>query len=299
MKKFLILLLITPTLVWGQVKSGTSYSEHPAYDVITDSYRVFESGTEAELRALFTEDAKIWAPGEKEAGTVDEEVTNMLWWQENFKDIKFSVMKGATQDIIKYKGDKKGVWTMDWMVFSATHKTSGLPVKVNIHSNSYVTKEGKIAMSEKHFDRESAGAQIQASFGWKRNGRVYDEHPIIDKLNEMVAHFEAGEIAELATYFSEDAKFYRQGTNGSLDLEERTATWNQEVAKNSVRDLEQSGYPDAIYYSKDEGQWVVQSWWWVNNTDAETGEKIRRNLHMIHSFNKDGKVDSEIIYMTN
>ena len=60
----------------------------------------------------------------------------MLWWQENFKDIKFSVMKGATQDIIKYKGDKKGVWTMDWMVFSATHKTSGLPVKVNIHSNS-------------------------------------------------------------------------------------------------------------------------------------------------------------------
>jgi len=55
-----------------------SYSEHPAYDLITDSYRVFESGTEAELRALFTEDAKIWAPGEKEAGTVDEEVTNML-----------------------------------------------------------------------------------------------------------------------------------------------------------------------------------------------------------------------------
>ena len=88
MKKFLILLLITHTLVWGQVKSGTSYSEHPAYDVITESYRVFESGTEAELRALFTEDAKIWGPGEKEAGTVDEEVTNMIWWQENFKDIK-------------------------------------------------------------------------------------------------------------------------------------------------------------------------------------------------------------------
>ena len=123
--------------------------------------------------------------------------------------------------------------------------------------------------------------------------------PIIDKLNEMVAHFEAGEIAELATYFSEDAKFYRQGTNGSINLEERTATWNQEVAKNSVRDLEQSGYPDAIYYSKDEGQWVVQSWWWVNNTDAESGEKTRRNLHMIHSFNEDGKVDSEVIYMTN
>lgn len=299
MKKLVILFALIPVLGWSQVKSGTSYSKHPAYDVITETYRIFESGTEAELRALFAEDAKIWGPGDKEADTVDEEVKNMLWWQENFSDIKFTVMKGATPDIIKYKDDKKGVWTMDWMVFSAVNKTSGLPVKVNIHSNNYVTNEGKIAMSVKYFDSESAGEQVQASLGMHRNGRVYDEHPIINKLNEMVAHFEAGEISELAAYFADDVAFYRLGVKGYLNLEERTATWNEEVKRSSVRKLEQSGYPDAIYYSKDEGQWVVLSWWWVNNTDAETGEETREYLHMSHNFNNDGKVTREVLYMAN
>ena len=299
MKKLVILFALIPVLGWSQVKSGTSYLEHPAYDVITETYRIFESGTEAELRALFAEDAKIWGPGDKEADTVDEEVKNMLWWQENFSDIKFTVMKGATPDIIKYKDDKKGVWTMDWMVFSAVNKTSGLPVKVNIHSNNYVTNEGKITMAVKYFDSESAGEQVQASLGMHRNGRVYDEHPIINKLNEMVAHFEAGEISELATYFADDVAFYRLGVKGYLNLEERTATWNEEVKRSSVRKLEQSGYPDAIYYSKDEGQWVVLSWWWVNNTNAETGEETREYLHMSHNFNNDGKVTREVLYMAN
>ena len=299
MKKLVLALALIPLLGWSQVKSGVTYSEHPAYDVITKSYQIWESGTEAELRALYAEGAKFWGPGDEEANNIDQEVSNMLWWQENFSDIKYTVMKGATPDIIKYEDDDKGAWTMDWMVFSAVNKTSGKAIKVNIHSNNYVTKEGKITMSMSHFDRESAGEQIQASFGLHRNGRVFDEHPIIDKLNKMVAHFEAGEISELASYFSEDAAFYRLGVDGKLNLEERTATWNQAVAANSVRKLEQSGYPDAIYYSRDKGQWVVLSWWWVNNTNAETGEKTREYLHMSHDFNSEGKVTREVIYMAN
>ena len=299
MKKLILAIALIPLLGWSQVKSGVTYSEHPAYDVITKSYQIWESGTEAELRALYAEGAKFWRPGDEEANNIDEEVSNMLWWQENFSDIKYTVMKGATPDIIKYEDDDKGAWTMDWMVFSAVNKTSGKAVKVNIHSNNYVTEEGKITMSMSHFDRESAGEQIQASFGWHRNGRVFDEHPIIDKLNKMVAHFEAGEISELASYFSEDASFYRLGVDGKLNLEERTATWNQAVSTNSVRKLEQSGYPDAIYYSRDKGQWVVLSWWWVNNTNAETGEETREYLHMSHDFNSDGKVTREVLYMAN
>ena len=258
-----------------------------------------ESGTEAELRALYAEDAKFWGPNDEEANNIDQQVGNMLWWQENFSDIKFTVMKGATPDIIKYEDDDKGAWTMDWMVFSAVNKKSGKSVKANINSNNYVTDEGKITMSMSHFDTESAGAQIQASFGLHRNGRVYDEHPFIDTLNKMVAHFEAGEITELASYFSEDAAFYRLGVDGKLNLEERTATWNQAVATYSVRKLEQSGYPDAIYYSRDKGQWVVLSWWWVNNTNAETGEVTREYLHMSHDFNSEGKVTREVLYMAN
>ena len=229
MKKGVILLALIPVLGWSQVKSGTSYSEHPAYDVIIGTYRVFESGTEAELRKLYAEDAKIQGPGDTEAGTVDTKISNLLWWQEKFSDIKIIVLKGATPDIIKYESDKKGVWTMDWMVFSAMNKISGLPVKLNFQMNNYVTNEGKITMSATYFDNESAGDQIQASLGMHRNGCVYDEHPIINTLNKMVPHFEAEEILELATYFADDVAFYGSGVNGKLNLQERTAVWHQEV----------------------------------------------------------------------
>ena len=299
MKKLAIVLALIPVLGWSQVKSGVSYSQHPAYDVVTAMHQVWESGTEAELRAIYAEDAKIWDPGAEEAIGIDREAKGMNWWHENFSDITITTMKGATPDIIKYKDDKEGVWAMEWMVFSAVNKTSGDTVSTKLHSMHYVTNEGKINMTANYWDRETFGAQIQASRGMHRNGRVYDEHPIINTLNEMVAHFEAGEITELATYFTDDAEFYRLGVEGNLNLEERTATWHQAVATNSVRDLEQSGYPDAIYYSRGEGQWVVQSWWWANNTNAETGEVTREYLHMSHDFNDEGKVTREVIYMAN
>ena len=44
MKKVLILLLALPFVGFGQKKSGVVYSEHPAYDVVTQSYRVWETG---------------------------------------------------------------------------------------------------------------------------------------------------------------------------------------------------------------------------------------------------------------
>ena len=299
MKKLAIVFALIPVLGWSQVKSGVSYSQHPAYDVVTAMHQVWESGTEAELRAIYAEDAKIWDPGAEEAIDIDREAKGMNWWHENFSDITITTMKGATPDIIKYKDDKEGVWAMEWMVFSAVNKTSGDTISTKLHSMHYVTNEGKINMTANYWDRETFGAQIQASRGMHRNGRVYDEHPIINTLNEMVAHFEAGEITELATYFTDDAEFYRLGVEGNLNLEERTATWHQAVATNSVRDLEQSGYPDAIYYSRGEGQWVVQSWWWANNTNAETGEVTREYLHMSHDFNDEGKVTREVIYMAN
>ena len=106
MKKLAIALALIPVLGWSQVKSGVTYSEHPGYDVVTESYRIWESGTEADLRGIYTEDAKIWGPGDDEAGTVDDEVKGMIWWQENF-DISFTNMDPATPDIISTKEKKE------------------------------------------------------------------------------------------------------------------------------------------------------------------------------------------------
>ena len=86
MKKVLFLLLALPLVGFGQKKSGVVYSEHPAYDVVTESYRVWETGyRRRSSEHLYAEDAKIWGPGDDEPGNIDDEVGGMLWWQENFE----------------------------------------------------------------------------------------------------------------------------------------------------------------------------------------------------------------------
>ena len=296
--KRIALLMLLPLLAVGQKQRvGSVYSEHPAYDVVKESYRVWESGTEEELRALYAEDAKIWGPGDKEAGDVDGEVQGMLWWQKNF-DVTFLEMNPARHFTTQYRSNK-GAYVFDWMMFRGIHKESGDTVEGPLHSTYFVNDDGKIAMSISYFDRETIGAQIQESFGWHRNGRVYDEHPLIDKLNTMVNHFEEGELDELQDYFTEDAAFYRLGDEKKYSLEERRGQWDRFVSATTNRKLEQSGYPDAIYYSRGEGAWVVYSWWWENFTNAATGEVSREYLHMTHTFNEDGKCVREIIYTAN
>jgi hypothetical protein len=51
-----------------------------------------------------------------------------------------------------------------------------------------------------------------------------------------------------------------------------------------------------VYYERNES-WTVYSWWWANNTNAETGEVTKKFLHLVHNFNNEGKVTSEGLYL--
>ena len=69
MKKVLILLLALPLVGFGQKKSGVVYSEHPAYDVVTESYRIWETGQKKNSEHFMPKMLKIWGPGDDEPGT--------------------------------------------------------------------------------------------------------------------------------------------------------------------------------------------------------------------------------------
>jgi len=298
MKKVLILLLILPLVGFGQKKRGVVYSDHPGYDVVKESYKVWEAGTEADLRVLYAEDAKIWGPGDDEAGTMDDEVGGMLWWQENF-DISITNMDPATPDIIQYKGEK-GVWTLDWMTFTGINKKSGDTVSGPLHTANYVNEDGKIEMTVNYYDRESIGAQIQESFGMHRNGRIYDEHPYIEILKEVVAGWEAGDADAMATHFADDCTFHRLGDGDGYrdkDLAFRKESWSAGIATTTSRKMNVYGYPDAINYQKGEGGWEILSWWNHTFVSAETGEEDTVFLHLSHSFNNDGKITREVLWV--
>jgi len=54
------------------------------------------------------------------------------------------------------------------------------------------------------------------------------------------------------------------------------------------------GYPDGLQYDKD--PFTVQSWWVVTAVNKKTQKSAKFYLVQFDTFNKDGKIDTEVTY---
>jgi hypothetical protein len=299
MKKIIFLVLLCHLSLFAQQKSGTTYSSHPALDAINAMNKAFVEGDLKAYATFFSPDVKIYSIGETKSTDLKRDLENTEWWVKNF-DLTITRSEGVRPDVIQYKDNKKGVWVMDWTNFLAVHKISGDTVKTWFHDEYFINTDNKITTWLTYYSLEDLGAQIQNSFGAHRNGRVYDEHPIIESVEALVAAWVAGEPEKMATHFAADAKFYRLGEGDGfkgITLDEMKAKWTAGVSSTRERNMTVYGYPDAIYYEKGEGGWQVHSWWNYTNVDAKTGKESKGFVHMNHSFNADRKISSELIWL--
>lgn len=301
MKNLIIILSLAPLAAMAQTtKSGIVYSSHPALEAVEAMNNAFVNGDPEAYATYFSPDVEIYSIGDTEPSDLKRDLEISEWWVKNF-DITISRSEGANPDVIKYKGDNKGVWVMDWTEFLAINKTSGDTVKTWFHDEYYVNNENKITKWFQYFNENDLGAQIQNSFGAHRNGRIYDEHPLIDKVESLTKAYEAGDVDKMASYFSEDAKFYRKGGGDfepyeKVSLEDRISIWKKEITANPKRIMEEYGYPDAIRYEKGDGGWEVLSWWYHVGINAE-GEEDRTFIHLSHSFDNEGKISREVLWV--
>jgi hypothetical protein len=295
----MLLVLLCHLNLFAQQKSGTTYSSHPALDAINAMNKAFVEGDLKAYATFFSPDVKIYSIGETKSTDLKRDLENSEWWIKNF-DLTITRSEGVKPDVIQYEDNKKGVWVMDWTNFLAVHKISGDTVKTWFHDEYFVNNDNKITTWMTYYNQEDLGAQIQNSFGAHRNGRVYDEHPIIESVEALVAAWVAGDPEKMATLFAADAKFYRLGEGDGfkgITLDEMKAKWTAGVSSTRERNMTVYGYPDAIYYEKGEGGWQVHSWWTYTNVDAKTGKESKGFVHMNHSFNSDRKISSELIWL--
>jgi hypothetical protein len=299
MKKIIFLVLLCHLSLFAQQKSGTTYSSHPALDAINAMNKAFVAGDLKAYETFFSPDVKIYSIGETKSTDLKRDLENSEWWVKNY-DLTITRSEGVRPDVIQYEDNKKGVWVMDWTDFVAVHKISGDTVKTWFHDEYFVNNDNKITTWMTYYNQEDLGAQIQNSFGAHRNGRVYDEHPIIESVEAVIAAWVAGDPEMMATHFAADAKFYRLGEGDGfkgITLDEMKAKWTAGVSSTRERNMTVYGYPDAIYYEKGEGGWQVHSWWTYTNVDAKTGKESKGFVHMNHSFNSDRKISSELIWL--
>ena len=140
---------------------------------------------------------------------------------------------------------------------------------------------------------------VFVTYAQKQNGKVFIEHPEIEKTTKLWQAIVDGDKEAYVTLFSDSAIFIYNGSRDFEKLEEHIDGfgWLSEEFQNLKVVDDTPAYPDAIEY--DSGGTWVQDWKRMTGIHTKTGIRLDLPIHSLFSFNADGKITSFHRYFNN
>ena len=133
------------------------------------------------------------------------------------------------------------------------------------------------------------------SQGVVKNGTIYKQHPYITAVLQLNTLFARGDTVAVARFYADTARFI-DATNPMKpsNLAQAKATWHDILTNWDIVSMKQIGYPDGLEYTS--SPFTVQSWWEVTTVNKKTQKKVTFEEVVFDSFNKAGKITSELSY---
>ena len=129
----------------------------------------------------------------------------------------------------------------------------------------------------------------------ERNGDIFIKHPYIEILNKTNMAYLANDTASNRMFYADTARFWASGMTKSVGYYDNLKHWADDFSYYDSIRLEPTGYPDYLAY-KDQDAKVVQSWGKWFGKSKKTGKTLRVDYVQFDNFNKDGKIEFEMIY---
>lgn len=295
MKKFtlLILLVLPVLLVKAQKESGTVYSEHESIAKTKALWESFVKGDKAEFCDFFADTVDVFINGERNT-LLKEKMGNRIDWWKEVEQLTIKDDTPATPDALHYSTGQ--LWVQDWLRVTGIHKNSGVVIDWPIHNLYSFNKEGKIRYFIQYFNNDLY-EEINNSGRTIENGVVYIHHPYISSVRKLINAICSEDIGAWKAFFDPKVQFYNLTLKygESKDLATRSKELEQQYAENSNIRMKQFGYPDCIYYAKDDS-YVVYSWWIISYEDKNGVKREEIPILLTHVFNKEGKIVNEVLY---
>ncbi len=297
-KVFLLIIAISLGLInYAQENNGVVYSKHPAIEKTKNLWSAFVKGDKAAFGAFLADTMVAIRNGSDDVIKKEDYVAGLDWWSTEFENLKVVDDSPAYPDAIDYK--KGGLWVQDWLLITGTHKKSGINLNLHMHNLYSFNKAGKIAAIFSYYNNDQF-EEINTSGSIQENGKIYINHPYIVTVRKAVNAYCSQNLDALAGYFSPNASFSNSTMKWgeSKDLTARKKAWAENFANSDNIKMKQVGYPDCIYYAKNDS-YTVYSWWVWSGTTKKDGKKVEFPLMLAHSFDKDGKIISEDSYYSS
>lgn len=299
MKKFLIfsLVVFVGLVSFAQENNGTVYSQHPAIEKTKKLWAAFEKGDKAAFGAFLADSMVAIKNGSETPQKKEDYLKGLDWWSTEFDNLKVVDDSPAYPDAIDYT--KGGLWVQDWLLITGTHKKSGINLNLHMHNLYSFNKAGKISAIFLYYNTNQFEA-INSSGTTQENGKIYINHPYINSVRKLVNAYCAKNLAALTENYSPDATFSNSTMKWgeSDDVAKHKKDLEGQFANNDNIKMKQVGYPDCIYYAKD-NIYVVYSWWVWSATSKKDGKKVEMPLMLSDSFGADGKIVSEEAYYSS
>jgi ketosteroid isomerase-like protein len=299
MKKILLLAIsfFVVLLINAQEKNGTVYIKHPAIDKTKNLWSAFEKGDKAAFGAFLADSMVAIYNGSSDFQKKEDYLKSLDWWSTEFENLKVVDDAPGYPDAIDYT--KGGLWVQDWLLITGTHKKSGINLNLHLHDLYSFNKDGKITSLSLYFNNNQF-EEITSSGATQENGKIYINHPYIITVRKYINAYCAKNIVAMSEFYSPDAVFSNSTMKWgeSMDLEANKKDLEQQFAKFDNIKMRQVGYPDCIYYAKNDS-YVVYSWWVWSGISKANGKKIESPVMLSYSFNKEGKIVSEEAYYSS
>ena len=224
-------------------------------------------------------------------------VRTIEWWNRELKNLSIADDKPAFPDALQYKGGE--LFVQDWLRITGVHEKSGINLNWAIHNVYRFNKNGKIDLFHQYFDN-SIFSEINNSSRTIENGTVYINHPYIVTVRKCINAYCAEDIETLKTFYSPKAIFWKSDfkADKTINMETKMKENKEVFATYNNITLQQVGYPDCIYYAKDD-IYAVFSWWKLSFTTKDGKQKKDIPVMMSHNFDKDGKISGEFVYLSS
>lgn len=128
----------------------------------------------------------------------------------------------------------------------------------------------------------------------QKNGTIYKTHPYITVVNNSMDLFQKQDWDGLGKLYADSVKFYDPSSPKAISLADEKKGWATIFADWEQIVVAKQGYPDGLQYEKD--PFTVQSWWGVTAVNKKTKKTAKFNIVQFDTFNKDGKIDTELSY---
>ncbi len=291
------MFIASSLMVNAQKQSGIVYSEHEGITKTRAAWTAFLKGDKDTFLSFFADSVWNGNNGAVVKKAREQFVKTIEWWNKEFKNLTVADDKPAFPDAFQYKGGE--LFVQDWLKITGVHEKTGINLNWAIHNVYRFNKNGKIDVFLQYYDN-SIFTEINNSSRTIENGTVYINHPYIVTVRKFVNAYSAEDIEALKTFYSPKAIFMKSDFKAgkTINLEAKMKEDKEVFANCDNIVFQQVGYPDCIYYAKDD-IYTVYSWWKLSFTTKDGKMKKDIPVMMSHSFDKEGKISAEFVYTSS